>query len=215
MNAMLTKYLKDFSAPQPVGPVGNDILDSLPGASFPEMDFVPEPEPQIDIEAERQEAHAQGYYEAAQYFQEKHAAEIETLHEAYAGELRSMTEAHENEVIGVIHARFHEMTQVISQQIAEQTLQALLPVFSEEICRRALTQLADMVQESLVESGVSTVVVRGPARLYDRLKLLLDTHGIESRFIESAATDISVEIDDTVLVTRLASWAQALSEVIG
>jgi len=155
MNAMLTKYLKDFSAPQPIRPVGGDILESLSGSPLASMDFGPDPEPP------------------------------------------------------------DEMTQVISQTVAEQTLQVLLPVFEEDVTRRAVERLAEVVRETLLESGISTVVVRGPERLYERLKALLENQGIESRFIESASVDISVEINETVLTTRLATWAQSLSEVTG
>jgi hypothetical protein len=58
-------------------------------------------------------------------------------------------------------------------------------------------------------------VVRGPERLYIRLKPLLEMDGVQTRFIESSSPDISVEINDAVLVTRLASWTQALAEVTG
>ena len=215
MNAMLTKYLKDFSAPQPTGPVGNDILHSLAGAPFADLNFPAEPEPKIDIEAERQEAHEEGYREAAATLSGQHAEEIEMLRQTHALQLQGLADAHESETIWMIHTRFHEMTQAISQTIAEQTLQVLLPVFDEEICRRSIAQLADMVREALTDASVGTVVVRGPERLYIRLKPLLEMDGMQTRFIESTAADISVEINDTVLVTRLANWAQALSEVAG
>lgn len=215
MNAMLTKYLKDFSAPQPIRPVGGDILESLSGSPLASMDFGPDPEPPVDIEAERREAHEEGYSEAEAFFEQKHATELASLREAHAKELQAMAETHENDTIWMIHTRFHEMTQVISQTVAEQTLQVLLPVFEEDVTRRAVERLAEVVRETLLESGISTVVVRGPERLYERLKALLENQGIESRFIESASVDISVEINETVLTTRLATWAQSLSEVTG
>ena len=215
MNAMLTKYLKDFSAPQPAGPVGNDFLNSLPGSPLADLSFAMEPEPQVDIEAERQEAHEQGYREAAELHENRHAEEIESLREMHAQQLRDLADKHESETIWMIHARFHEMTQAISQTIAEQTLQVLLPVFEEEFCHRSITQLAELVRTALTEATVTTIVVRGPERLYIRLKPLLEMDGVQTRFIESTSPDISVEINDAVLVTRLASWTQALAEVTG
>jgi hypothetical protein len=215
MNAMLTKYLKDFSVPQPAVPVGSDILHSLAGAPLADLDFMIEPEPKVDIEAERREAHEEGYREAAAFFSGQHAEEIETMRQAHAFQLEGLGDAHESETIWMIHTRFHEMTQAISQTIAEQTLQVLLPVFDEEICRRSIARLGDLVREALTEASVSTVVVRGPERLYVRLKPLLEVDGLQTRFIESTSADISIEINDTVLVTRLATWAQALSEVTG
>jgi hypothetical protein len=215
MNAMLTKYLKDFSAPEPARPVSNDILNSLAGASFADLDFSVAPEPQVDIEAERREAHEEGYREATAYLIAQHEEDIETLKQAHAFQLQGLGDAHESETIWMIHTRFHEMTQAISQTIAEQTFQVLVPVFDEEMCRRSIARLSDLVREALAESSVTTIIVRGPERLYVRLKPLLEMDGMQTRFVESTATDISVEINDTVLVTRLANWAQALSEVTG
>src|SRR5689334_1895012 len=99
MNAMLTKYLKDFSAPQPVRPVGNEILSSLAGAPLADMNFASEPEPQVDIEAERREAHEEGYREASTFMAEQQAEEIETLRQAHAFQLQGLADAHESETI--------------------------------------------------------------------------------------------------------------------
>jgi hypothetical protein len=213
MNAMLTKYLKDFSAPQPVTPVGADMFNSLPGGPLPDLHF--EPEPQVDIEAERREAHDEGYRQATEELAAKHAEEIEMLKGAHAFQLQGLADAHESETIWMIHTRFHEMTQAISQTIAEQTLQMLLPVFDATVCSRAISHLSDLVRQALTEADVATVIVRGPERLYLRLQPLLELDGTQARFIENTSADISVEINDTVLVTRLASWAQAITEVTG
>jgi hypothetical protein len=209
---MLTKYLKDFSAP-PVTSVGSDMFNSLPGGPLPDLHF--EPEPQVDIEAERREAHEEGYRQASEELAAKHAEEIEMLKGAHAFQLQGLADAHESETIWMIHTRFHEMTQAISQTIAEETLQVLLPVFDATISTRAISKLSELVRQALTEAEVATVIVRGPERLYQRLLPLLEADGLQIRFIENTSADISVEINDTVLVTRLASWAQAITEVTG
>ena len=52
----------------------------------------------------------------------------------------------------MIHTRFHEMTQAISQTIAEQTMQVLLPVFEEEMCRRAIDHAELPVDRALSDA---------------------------------------------------------------
>jgi hypothetical protein len=212
MNAMLTKYLKDFSVPAPVGTVGNEILSGLQDPA-PSMDFDFEPEPQIDIEAERREAHEEGYREAAAELESRYEAEILALRQQHAAEIRALAEAHDNEVVSMIHTRFHEMTYAISQAVTENTLQVLLPVFDEMVCHRSIAALGAMTREALIDPSTSVVVVRGPERLYQALKPLLDRDGVESRFIETDELDLAVEINDLVLVTRLSAWSQALAEV--
>jgi hypothetical protein len=213
MNAMIAKYLKDFSVPEPVDAAGGDILDSLAGSSFADLDFGADAEPQVDVEAEKRDAYDHGFLTASEEAETRYQDELATLTQAHAAEIEQLAAAHEADVIGMIHLRFHEMTQALSQSLAEQTLQVLLPVFDEEFCRRSVAELASSVRAALQESGIAKVVVRGPAHLYDRLKPLLDADGIDSQLVESTSLDIAVEINDTVLVTRLAAWAQSLKEV--
>jgi hypothetical protein len=212
---MIAKYLKDFSTPAPAEAAGGDILESLAGSSFGDLDFGAPQAPEIDIEEERQASYGMGFRAATQEAEIKHEEELTEIAQAHAADIEQMAAVHEDEVIGMIHRRFQEMTQALSQSLAEQTLQVLLPVFDEELCRRSIATLAASVHDALQETGISAVVVRGPANLYERLKPLFDDDGVESRFVETSLVDISVEINETVLVTRLAAWAQSLSEVTG
>lgn len=215
MNAMIAKYLKDFSTPAPVEAVGGGILESLSSSSFADLDFPVAPIIEVDVEAERKSAYDEGFRAATEALEASHAQELAALREAHASEMEAIAAAHESEAIGTIHARFHEMTQMLSQQLAEQTLQVLLPVFQEHLSQLAVAALASSVRDTLHQAGSSAVVVRGPAHLYARLRPLFEADAIESRFIESDALDVSVEINETVLVTRLAAWAQSLVEVTG
>lgn len=215
MNAMIAKYLKDFSMPAPAEAAGGDILESLAGSSFGDLDFGASEPPAIDIEEERQASYSLGFRAATQEAEIRHEEELTAITQAHASDLEQMAAVHEDEVVAMIHRRFQEMTQTLSQSLAEQTLQVLLPVFDEELCRRAVATLAASVHEALQEAGTSAVVVRGPINLYERLKPMFDADGVESRLIETNSIDISVEINETVLVTRLAAWAQSLAEVTG
>ena len=215
MNAMIAKYLKDFSVPAPAEAAGSDLIDSLAATSFNDFDFADDPLPgaDIDIDAERRESYEQGFRAASEEAEARHSQQQQADAEAHTAEIELLAAEHEQESLGMIHRRFHEMTQALSQSLAEQTLQVLLPVFEEEFCRRSVSALAEQVRETMQDATVATVVVKGPAALGAKLKLLLDADGIDSRFIEAATLDITVEIDDTVLVTRLAAWAQSVAEV--
>ena len=128
--------------------------------------------------------------------------------------VRAQEERHESEVMRVIHARFFDMTVAISQSVADQTLQALLPIIDADVARRSVTALADAVRKALTEEKAADVLVRGPMRLYEMLKPKFDERGIACRHVEAETVDILVEINETVLTTRLAVWAQSLAEVM-
>jgi hypothetical protein len=215
MNAMLTKYLKDFSVPQSTALVETDLISSLASASpLDDLVFAPEPEPAIDLEAERKEAFDEGYAKARAESEEEFAGQLATIAEEHAQEVRTIEERHDSEIMRVIHARFFDMTVAISQSVADQTLQALLPVIDADVARRSVAALADAVRKAMTEEKAADVLVRGPTRLFDMLKPKFDERGIACRHVEAETVDIIVEVNETVLTTRLQVWAQSLAEVM-
>lgn len=215
MNAMLTKYLKDFSVPETTALVETSILSSLADSSpLGDMDFLSEPEPEIDLEAERKQAYDEGYAKARAELEESFAGQLAAIAEDHEHEVRAQQERHDSEVMRVIHARFFDMTVAISQSVADQTLQALLPIIDADVARRSVTALADAVRKAMTEEKAADVLVRGPMRLYEMLKPKFDERGIACRHVEAETIDILVEINETVLTTRLSVWAQSLAEVM-
>ena len=214
MNAMLTKYLKDFSVPQSTATVEPDLLSSLANAPLSEMPFLAEPEPEVDIEEERRQAFQEGQEQARRECEERFSGELAAIAEEHANEIRALEERQETEVMRVIHARFFDMTVAISQSVADQTLQALLPIIDADVARRSVTALADAVRKALTEEKAADVLVRGPTRLYEMLRPKLDERGIACRHVEAETIDILVEVNETVLTTRLSVWAQSLAEVM-
>ena len=215
MNAMLTKYLKDFSVPQSTALVETDLISSLASASpLEDLVFAPEPEPAIDLAAERKEAFDDGFAKGRAESEEGFAGQLATIAEEHAQEVRTMEERHDSEVMRVIHARFFDMTVAISQSVADQTLQALLPVIDADVARRSVAALADAVRKAMMEEMAADVLVRGPTRLFDMLKPKFDERGIACRHVEAETVDIIVEVNETVLTTRLQVWAQSLAEVM-
>ena len=211
---MLTKYLKDFSVPESTALVETNILSSLAGSPLDDLAFPAEPEPAIDLEAEREAARQEGHAAALAECEERFAGELAGIAEEHSRELRALEERHENEVMSVIHARFFDMTLAISQSVTDQTLQALLPIMEADLARRSVAALADEVRAAFAEEKAAEVLVRGPGRLFDLLKPRLEADGVPCRHVEAETTDILVEIDETVLTTRLATWAQSLAEVM-
>lgn len=214
MNAMLTKYLKDFSVPESTALVEQDLLSSLASSPLDNMTFLPEPQPEIDVEAERKGAFDEGYDQARSEYEQRFAGELASIVESHEEELRQIGERHEEEVMRVIHARFFDMTVAISQSVADQTLQALLPIIDADVARRSVNALADAVRKAMTEEKAADVLVRGPMRLYEMLRPKFDERGIACRHVEAETIDIIVEINETVLTTRLSVWAQSLAEVM-
>lgn len=214
MNAMLTKYLKDFSVPETTALVETNILSSLAGSPLDDSVFLPDPEPEIDLEAERAAAREEGRAEAIAECEERFAGELAAIAEEHAEEMMALVERHESEIMSVIHARFFDMTLAISQSVADQTLGVLLPVLDADVARRSVAALAHAVEAAFAEEKAAEVLVRGPTRLFEMLKPRLDEANVPCRHVEAETVDIYVEVNETVLTTRLSVWAQSLAEVM-
>ncbi|MDH6266455.1 hypothetical protein M2360_001851 [Rhizobium sp. SG_E_25_P2] len=213
MNAILTKYLKDFSAPPPppVEDLSFPSTFSLDDGASSAFSF--EPEPVLDIEAERKAAFDEGYAEAEAAGEQAQEAAMAEERQKHAVEMADLVSRHEQGAVAMIHTRFHEMTNEVAQALAERTLQVLLPLLGAQLAERAVKDLHDLAQQVLKDRETAHVTVRGDARLISGLKPLFEADGVEVRYIENHSIDLTVEIDDAVLVTRLETWAHALAEV--
>lgn len=212
MNAVLTKYLKDFSVPETPA-VEDSLVSSLADLPFGELEPDFPSEPEFDIEEERGKARQEGYLEAVEDLETRHAESLAAMREAHATVVADIEERHDRETIGVIHQRFQDMTETLANGLAEQTLKVLLPVLDEAVTRNALETLADHIRTAILREKAATVVVHGPERLREPLFRLFDADEIDIRFDEQDTLDLTVEVDETVFLTRLGQWAQSLSEV--
>ena len=59
-----------------------------------------------------------------------------------------------------------------------------------------------------------TITVKGPANLFEQLKSHFDHEAPVFRHVEMQDVDLTVEFGDTVLVTRLAAWADTVRKVL-
>jgi hypothetical protein len=214
MSAILTKYLKDFGAPPP--PPVEDL--SFPSAfslddAGSTSSFSFEPEPSVDLDAERKAAFDEGYAAAAAVAEEARDAALTEERQKHAAELADLNARHEQDAVAMIHTRFHEMTGEIAQALADRTLQILMPMLGAQLAERAVHDLHDLAKQALKDREVAHVTVRGDATMIAALKPLFEADAIEAKYIENQSIDLTVEIEDAVLVTRLETWAQALAEV--
>lgn len=214
MSAILTKYLKDFGAPPP------PPVDDLPFSSPFSLDgdesssaFSFEPEPVVDLDAERKAAFDEGYAEALAAAEQVRETALAEERQKHADEIADLIARHEQESVAMIHRRFHEMTGEVAHTLADRAMHMLLPMLGAQLAERAVRELHELAQQTLRDREVAQVTVRGDARLIARLRPMFEADAVEVKYIENESIDIMVEIEDAVLVTRLETWAQALAEV--
>jgi hypothetical protein len=212
MSASLARYLRDFSEPEALPPA---IIGSSFDADFEEELQIELPAaPSVDLEAERAEAHEQGYQAASDALRLEFEKEREALLAAHAEELAALREKLESEAAAVIAARLEQIAALAAQAVSDQTAAVLAPLVDGALAAEAVGEMASLIQAAVLEGDVGTLTVRGPAHLFEQLQEALGPHTPLLRHIESADLDISVDIGETALVTRISAWSASLKKVM-
>ncbi|MGK6314095.1 hypothetical protein [Neorhizobium sp. DT-125] len=213
MSASLARYLKDFSEPQTVPlPL---MTDGFPGGFEDDLALPPVADEQVDVEAERAEAYAKGYEAASEELRQRFEEERQALLAAHAEETALLRERYETEAAGLIAARLQEIAGLTAQAVSDQTAGILAPLLDEALVAKAVSDMADIIRGSMLEGDLGTLSVHGPLHLFEKLKTALGTSAPLLRHIESPDLDITVDIGETALVTRMSAWSASLKKVLG
>ncbi|PTM97706.1 hypothetical protein [Mycoplana dimorpha] len=207
MSLQLARYLKDFSPPRQPHSHARDGADEVP------FDL-PEPLPQIDIEAERAEAFAAGRAQAEAELASRHHDELEALRLAHAAELAALRTHCDQQAGARIAQRFAQMEVQVAELVASQTANVLAPILGEALSRKAIADLAAMVRAGLSGGEGFVVTVTGPTHLFEQLRSHFEGEAAVFRHQEADDLDLAVEFGETVLVTRMAAWADTIRKVL-
>jgi len=211
MTASIARYLKDFSELPPAPPVMLEQDDAFDFADFAGA----EAEPTIDLEAERADAHRLGYEAATEELQSKWAEEREAMKAAHAAELAALRERYETELAAHVRAKLGEMALLVAEAVSDQTTRVLAPLVEEALVGKAIADMADLVRAAILDGEVATVTVRGPQALRDRLAAALGEEPAATiRYVDAADLDISADLGDAALVTRLSAWSARVRELL-
>lgn len=208
MSISLSRYLKDFGEPEPSAPMID--MDDFAGDGFPEISS----EPAIDVEAERREAYVRGHAAATAELTEKYELETQMLTEVHTREIEELKLRYEVEAASVIASRIHDIAEEVAALVSAGAAAVIAPVMTEALAAKATESLAALLRDAILEGAAAPIVVRGPARLFDRLKAELGEHADAVRHFETDDIDLAVEIDESVIVTRMSAWAASLKKVL-
>ncbi|QLF69373.1 GTPase [Peteryoungia desertarenae] len=217
MGMPLSHYLKDFSAPPPQQAPGIDFTFGDANADDPfQMDFqgLPEPDP-VDVEAEKQQAYAEGYRAAEEAMREAFEVERQALETAHAAAVAQLETRLRQEAGSLFGEQFDTLGRTISLGVSQHVAEALAPFFEEQVAAKAVSDLAELISGTLAAGEATIITVRGPAGLFEMLCEHLPEQASALRHIEAVDLDLQAEINDAVLVTRLSAFVASLKKVLG
>lgn len=214
MNMALARLLKDFSEPEPAAQAFSAADAFAGGVAGGDMALPALPEPVIDVDLERRAAYDEGYQEAVQALESRHRAALETAEIAHQRELAELREIFDRTMAETVSARLQQIAGEIALLVSEETAHVLAPVMDAEVAAHAVRRLAELIRAGILEGAAGMITVKGPAPLFAMLSAALPEDAALLRHVETADTELTAELDGTVLVTRISAWAASLKKVL-
>ncbi len=209
MTAPLSRYLKDFSSPPPMpaAPEPEDFASSFAFELSP-------PEPAIDLEAERAAAYAEGKAAGEAEIRSVMESEREAREARHTIAQETLRVRLEGDAVARLETMLRDTVERLADRVCEQVAPVLAPILQEAVADGAIEELARSVKDALLLEKAAQITVHGPQTLFEKFKDALGDDAPDLQHRETDDLDISIDINDAVLVTRLSAWAGSLKKVL-
>lgn len=114
----------------------------------------------------------------------------------------------------IIVERLDDLEKEIAQLTSQAVARTLGSVLSEDVQARSLAELRKVIGNALADNEAVTIRIQGPLSLFEAVRPALGTRADQVTFVESAGFDLTVMISESIYQTRMAEWAEALTEVL-
>lgn len=169
-------------------------------------------DPEIDIEAIRAEARAEGEAMARAELALRHESERQADASRHAAEIEVLRAELEVYAAQTIPTAIAARSDEIAGQIAADVEAVLAPLIDEAVRGRIVAALADEIRDILELENAGRISVSGPEGLVTALREAIGPAADKLVVRETGGFDIEVEADRTRFATRISAWADALSE---
>lgn len=201
MSLAFAQHLQDFGSPS-----GLPQLTMMPEISRGEV--TPVAELSVDIDAEKTVSYQEGYSAASQALSEEHAAQLEILAQSHRDELVKKEDEIYTQFSQELTSRLAVQIDQVSQDIKSEVSAILMQIIEGDLVRRSIEQLDDIIKSTLKENPNSKIEIRGPSIFLEKIKTNLGEELGHINLAETENADLTVEIDQSILKTRLFEWHQ-------
>lgn len=162
------------------------------------------------VAAKMEEAYERGLADGRAAVRAECDARLEQLAKA-AEEARNEDRAHWVATEGDRLARLiADGLEALETRIAEQTARVLRPALVEDAQKRAIRELADTLDAMLAKGDVAKLTVSGPEDLVAAIRDRLDGKVQGAAFATAPHAELRIEVDETILETRIGAWAETI-----
>jgi len=158
------------------------------------------PSPQFDVNL------TSGVVKAKAEFDERFAQQQAEFEQSLATERARWAEEEGRRLAGLLGMRLDELEATIASQVT----QILKPVFTEQVRKRAVAELASALESLMANGEFAKLTVSGPEDLLGMLSAQLNVKIGNVAFTPAPGCDLHLTVDQTVLETRIGAWVRAI-----
>ena len=201
MSFAFAQHLQDFGSTSSI-PQLEDLPEISTGEAEPIMATT------VDVEAERAVSYQEGYTAASQTLTEEHAAKLEILTQSHADELAKKEDDIYTQVSQELMSGLASQIDLVAENVKTEVSAILMQFIEEDLVKRSIEQLDEIIKSALIDKPSSKIDITGPSKLLEKIKICLGDNTNQVNLAEAENADLTIEIDQSVLKTRLFEWHQ-------
>lgn len=205
MSFAFAQHLEDFSQPKGLAPV--PMFDASQSSDMSLHDEV-----EIDVEAIKSEAYQDGYNAAMAELQAQHKAAEEALRIAHEQESAALEAKLGDNMAQQIAQSAKQQLDANCNAITQQVGQILSNFVASELVEQTIGQLTDLIRGAFADNEAAHIRIEGPQILVDKLHEAMGDDFAKIDALTSDATELSLEIDQALMVTRLNDWREIFGD---
>ncbi|MDN5926536.1 MAG: hypothetical protein L0I29_05630 [Hyphomicrobiales bacterium] len=171
--------------------------------------------PEPDMEALLAQERARTEKTVTERLVAEHEAALAALLETHAARIAEIERRHGEEAGARIEAGLGEIEARVGEIVTGTVARILGPIVGQEVVKRSIDELAGAIGEALEDADAVTIRVSGPSSLFAALAEKLGEKSKHLRHRETDGIDLTVDVNGSLIETRLTEWQVAANEVLG
>ena len=144
----------------------------------------------------------------------EHVSHVEELQQRHQLEIEALRQAHANEMAQKLTGALKSSEEVLAQEVSDRLTRILAPIIAGHARKISIHAVIAELKRLLASGETSRILVTGPLDLINVVRASMGDDAARLAFEETGSADLTVEVNSSVIATRLTEWRKILLEAL-